>query len=349
MDTTDTPAAAGGGASPPAAQAAVPFINIDASVIDRLHEEAQAQVLATRQAEPLERADAAYIIGPGDVLQITVWDHPELVAASNGTRPSSQGAADPVAGFAVDHNGNVQFPYAGSVRVAGLRPDQADARLASALSKFFRKPQVTVRIASFRARYIHVIGAVRSPGGYPFNDVAMTLPEAISRAGGLAVEADSSRIVIVRGGRSYPANLARMLDNGEDPAHLILAPGDILRVPSRSDSAVYVIGEVRHPVLALPDQYGRLTLGDALLQAHSLDLDTVDASQLFVIRGSAATPHVFRLDSRSPVAMVLAGQFELQPKDVVYVGSGDLVRFSRVLRLMLPAFNAGALGSHVAD
>ncbi|HLX01789.1 MAG TPA: polysaccharide biosynthesis/export family protein [Trinickia sp.] len=326
---------------------AVPITEIDARVVDRLDEEARQEVLA---AKALATASMHYTIGPGDVLQITVWDHPELVAANGASNQSASRPADPAKGFLVDQSGNVQFPYAGTVHVAGLRLEQAGAQLTGALSKYFRNPQVTVGIASYRSRYIHVVGAVRSPGGYPLNDIAMTLPEAISRAGGLDAAADSSRIVVNRDGATYPVNLARMLDDGQDPSRLVLAAGDILRVPGRSDAGVYVIGEVRKPLLALPRQDGRLTLSDALLQAQSIDPDTADASHLYVIRGSpGAAPQVFRLDARSPVSMLLANQFELRPKDVVYVDSGDLVRFSRVLKLMLPGFSAGAAASFVTD
>lgn len=102
------------------------------------------------------------------------------------------------------------------------------------------------------------------------------------------------------------------------------------------------MGEVNRPVTALPMRNGRLTLSEALSQAGSLNATTADAAQLYVIRGSLdAKPHVYRLDASSPVAMVLANQFELEPKDIVYVDGNGLVRFSRVLSLLLPAVNAG--------
>jgi polysaccharide export outer membrane protein len=64
-----------------------------------------------------------------------------------------------------------------------------------------------------------------------------------------------------------------------------------------------------------------------------------------VIRNStSASPEIYHLDATSPVSMVLANQFELQPKDVVYVGQGGLVRFNRVLNLLLPAINAAVTG-----
>lgn len=70
---------------------------------------------------------------------------------------------------------------------------------------------------------------------------------------------------------------------------------------------------------------------------------------MFVIRGSQTdSPQVFHLDARSPVSMVLANEFELQPKDIVYVDGNSLVRFSRVLSLLLPGVNSSAMAAALA-
>ncbi len=65
-------------------------------------------------------------------------------------------------------------------------------------------------------------------------------------------------------------------------------------------------------------------------------------------RLSGELPWLFHLDAKSPVSMVLANQFDLQPRDVVYVDSGNLVRFSRILSLLMPAVNAGLTAAVVA-
>ena len=89
-----------------------------------------------------------YVIGPGDVLNIVVWDHPELAipsAASNVT--SDAGSLSTVGnGFNVNAQGLIQFPYAGTLKVAGLTEFEARDLLASNLAKFIQKPQITVRI-----------------------------------------------------------------------------------------------------------------------------------------------------------------------------------------------------------
>ncbi|WP_175976061.1 polysaccharide biosynthesis/export family protein [Burkholderia sp. BCC1047] len=317
----------------------VPVTNIDLSLIRHMRD--------TERSVPGELHDIvsspdAYTIGRGDVLQITVWDHPELAAALGAPAQSAPRAADAPPGFVVDQDGTLQFPYADRLPVAGLTAEQVQTQLARRLDKTFRNPQVTVRIASFRAKQVYIEGEVHTPGSQPVNDIPMTLYDAIGRAGGFSAAADQSRIVLVRDGVERRIDLTRMAEQGRNPSKIVLRNGDLVRVLARDESGVFVMGEVNKPVTALPMRNGRLTLSEAIAQAGSLNANTADAAQLYVVRGMQdAQPQVYHLDARSPVAMVLANQFQLKPKDVVYVDGNGLVRFSRVLSLLLPAINAG--------
>jgi polysaccharide biosynthesis/export protein len=318
----------------------VPIVDINMALIKQMAQSAsssEAGSIASLISEP-----APYTLGPGDVLQITVWDHPELAAAQGPQTQAPQRASDAAAGFMLDSNGNLQFPYVGTLPLAGKTSAEAQKMLSNALGQWFRDPQVTLRVASFRSKQVYVDGEVHAPGSQSINDIPMTVYEAIGRAGGFSPTADQSRMDLIRQGHTYHLDLTRMLDRGENPAHILLRNGDLLRVVSRDDNPVYVMGEVNKPASALPMKNGRLSLSDALAQAGSLNSNTADAKQLYVIRDTLGTnPQVFHLDASSPVSMVLANQFELQPKDVVYLDGNGLVRFSRVLSLLLPAINAG--------
>ncbi|SAL31123.1 polysaccharide export protein [Caballeronia udeis] len=319
---------------------------IDVALLRQMRE---AERLTLPSAASLITAPAPYVLGPGDVLNITVWDHPELAAAQVGTSQTATRTADPVAGFVIDQQGDLMFPYAGRVHVAGLRAEDAQAVLAKALTKSFVEPQVTLRVASYRAAQVYVDGEIHTPGPQSINDIPMGLYEAISRAGGFSPAADQSRMVLVREGVSHSINLSQLLERGQNPSDIVLRSGDVLRVPARDESGVFVMGEVNKPSTAVPMRNGKLTLADALAQAGSVTANSSDPGQLYVIRGSiSAEPQVFHLDAKSPVSMVLANQFDLQPRDVVYVDSGNLVRFSRILSLLMPAVNAGLTAAVVA-
>jgi polysaccharide biosynthesis/export protein len=341
MVTPATLPVTSGDASTPPAELQIPISDINAALIKQMRD-AQEQASA-EQINRLTGKAAPYTLGVGDVLQVTVWDHPELAAALGAQPQTASRPYDPAQGFLIDDNGNVQVPYAGSIHVAGLRIDEAQRKIIEVLSHgVYINPQVTVRVASFRAKQVYVDGEVHTPGSVPINDVPMTLYEAINRAGGFNPTADQSRLVLVRDGVSYKLDLPSMLARNQSPSSILLRNGDLLRVVSRDDSGVYVMGEVNKPVTAIPMKDGRLSLSQAISQAGSLNTSTADAAQLYVIRGSLGTaPQVFHLNAHSPVSMVLANQFELQPNDVVYVDGNGLVRVSRVLSLLLPAINAG--------
>nr|WP_175046129.1 polysaccharide biosynthesis/export family protein [Burkholderia lata] len=335
-----------GDARTPATALPVSIVEVDATLVRQL--KADARGASGNQAAALVGRSTAYTLGAGDVLQVTVWDHPELALAQGPQQQTNTRASDPPQGFVIDEAGNVQVPYAGNVPVAGLTIDGARQAISAALARYFVTPKVTVRVASFRAKQVHVDGEVRTPGAVPVNDVPLTLYEAIGRAGGFTAAADQSRLELVRGGVAYPLDLPGMLALGVNPSSLVLRNGDLLRVVPREENGVYVMGEVSRPTTALPLRTGRLTLSDALSQAGSFNSASADAAQLYVIRGATSgAPRVFHLDARSPVAMVLANQFDLQPKDIVYVDSNSLVRASRVLNLLLPAINAGLTGAIV--
>jgi polysaccharide export outer membrane protein len=329
-------------------QLPVPFTDISIALVRKLREEARSLDSSVAVDLPVA-AHTAYVVGPGDVLQIIVWDHPELAAALGAQPATAARPSDAPAGFVIDQDGTLQFPYAGRLHVGGLRPEEIQTQLVHALGSTFRNPQVTVRVASFRSGQVYIEGEIHTPGSQPVNDIPMTLYDAISRAGGFIDSADQSRVILVRDGVSKQISLADGAGQVGNPAQIVLRGGDLVHVLSREDSGAFVMGEVNKPVTALPKRNGKLTLSDALSQAGSLNATTADAAQLYVIRGSLeSTPQVFHLDASSPVAMVLANQFELQPKDIVYVDGNGLVRFSRVLSLLLPAVNAGLTAAVVA-
>ncbi len=229
----------------------IPITDIDLSTIQAARETEDKPAFLR-----LENASATtdlYTVGRGDVLQITVWDHPELALAQGAQPPATtQKAADPGSGFVVDQSGNLQFPFAGRLRVEGLAPQEIQSKLTAELAKTFNDPQVTVRVSSYRSKQVYIDGEVRAPGVQVLNDVPMNLYEAINRAGGFSPTADQSRLMLVRNGESFRINLPKILQEGYNPARLVLRQGDLLRVLSREDSGVFVMGEVNKRQLPCP-------------------------------------------------------------------------------------------------
>jgi polysaccharide export outer membrane protein len=286
-----------------------------------------------------------YGIESGDILSIVVWDHPELsgagAAAGAGAEPA--GAA-PAAGFVVDHEGMVQFPYAGRLKLAGLTEDQARKLLTTKLAHYIRNPKVTLRVQSYRSKRVYVDGEVKNPGLLAINDIPMTLMEALNRAGGMLPTADQSQISLTREGSTYRINLPQMVQKGVNPASIMLTSGDVVRVLSRDESKVFVSGEVNAP-RALTMHNGRLTLNEALGETGGINPLSGDSGQVYVVRKSTTEPVVYRLDAKQAGALAIAEGFELHPKDVVYVAATPLANWHRTISQLLPGALSGAIGA----
>lgn len=279
-----------------------------------------------------------YGIGPGDVINIVVWNHPELVLAPAGATltTDASGLASVGNGYNVSPQGLIQFPLLGAFKMGGLTEQQAQEALTRSLSRFIKSPQITLRIQAYRAGRIYVDGEVRVPGLQAINDIPMTLPEAISRAGGLTPLADRATVAVTRSGQTSLINLPRLGALGVDPSRILLAPGDMVRVASREDTKVYVLGEVSAP-RALALRNGSLTLNEALGESGGVNPASGDPRQIYVVRSRQDAPEIYHLDASSAAAYALAEGFELEARDVVFVDPVPLVLWNRVISLILPS------------
>ncbi len=314
-------------------------------------EKRQREQRVSQDIGPLTAARAApYAIDAGDILSIVVWDHPELAGAvmlgeGQGNRGGAETAlsALPPAGFVVDHEGKVQFPYAGVLKLAGLTEEQARDLLTNRLAVYINKPNVTLRVQAYRSKRIYVDGEVKQPGLHAINDIPMTLVEALNRAGGTLPTADQSRIEVERDGLSYRIDLQRLMQKGVNLAAVLLRHGDVVRVPSRDESKVFVSGEVQVPK-ALTMHNGRLSLNEAMGESGGIS-PLGDGRQVYVVRRGAAGAQVYRLDARQPGALAMAEEFELSPKDVVYVAASPLANWHRGVSLLFPGALSSAIGA----
>jgi polysaccharide biosynthesis/export protein len=103
-----------------------------------------------------------------------------------------------------------------------------------------------------------------------------------------------------------------------------------------------VVGEVERPGSFVFNN-GRMSLSQALGEAGGINQGSGDASQIFVVRNrESGDPTVFHLDASTPTAMATADGFLLKPSDVVFVDASALVRWSRVIGLILPSTQAAS-------
>jgi polysaccharide biosynthesis/export protein len=286
-----------------------------------------------------------YRIGPGDVIGITVYDHPEIVFSGiPATTVADPASVSPAPGWIVSNTGQLSFPYAGTFNVSGMTIQELEDGMVKRLSKVFRNPQLSVRVIAFRSKRAYIEGEVRAPGLQVFTDIPMTLADAINRAGGVAPTGDRSNLTLTRDGKVIPLDLMQMADAGIDPSTIPLKSGDLIYVRNRDEGKVSVFGEVTNQTGVLM-RNGRLSLNDALTEVGGVNLLTANPIQIYVIRnekkdGQTVGQSIFHLDAKTPTALAMADGFALRAKDVVYVDPVPLVQWNRVINLILPTTNS---------
>jgi polysaccharide export outer membrane protein len=309
--------------------AEVKITPINASLLSKIREQSSRQPAGDNQAVTQPYGNYQYRVGPQDVLTVTVWDHPELTIPAGEFRPPE------AAGHLVAADGNMFFPYVGLVKVLGRTLEDIRIELTRRLAKYVENPQLDVRVAAFRSQKVLVVGEVKQPGVLPITDVPLTALEAINRVGGIALEADLQNVIVTRQGEIRKLDLQSLYDAGDLSQNLLLQDGDVVHVPDRNRNRIYVLGEVVKPA-TYPMNKGRMNLAEAIGLSEGFDRLSSDPSQVYVIRGELNQPNVYRLDASSPDALLLATQFPLQPQDVVFVSSTNLVRWNRVMSQILP-------------
>ncbi len=174
--------------------------------------------------DPSAQAVDVYRIGVDDVLQVSVWQNPDL----NVTVP-------------VRPDGNISVPLAGDIPAGGRTPEEVGASIKERLGSFIREPNVTVILTELRSHEylarVRVTGAVRTPVSVPYRQ-GMTVLDAVLEAGGTNEFAAADRTQLYRkegeATRTYPVHLDRILKRGELGTNYPVQPGDVITVPERS-------------------------------------------------------------------------------------------------------------------
>ena len=306
--------------------------------------EASRQNQVREIAEEFRTQPTEYLIGPGDVLQIIVWDHPELTIPAGSFRDAE------TSGQQVGDDGYLYYPYVGLVKATGISVADLRDVLTDKLSAYIQDPQLDVRVIGYRSKRVYVVGEVQKPGLIPLNDIPLTIADVISLSGGLTPEAFKSGVNISRDGVVHEIDLRALYDFADSSQNLMLKHGDIINVLDRSQQKVFVMGEVNTP-RSVEIVNGELTLAGALGEVGGVNQASADSGAIYVIRGTDKDkPEIFHLDARYATGMLLAERFDLQAQDVVFVDAAGVSQWNRVITQLLPSVSivriADGLGSN---
>ena len=305
------------------------------------------------------------VIGVGDSISVTIWE-----AASGGLfsspviermGPGSRTAVIPEQVVARD--GSVTVPYAGRIRVQGLRPAQVEARITESLRGRAIEPQVLVTITRNASNTVTVTGEVVNGAVVPVNVRGQRLLDVIAIAGGARAPVHETFINLIRGGRSVavpmPVVLERPAENiyvrAGDVITLVRAPLTFTAIGATGQNAVVPFGQIK------------LSLEEAIGRAGGLTDFRADPEGIFVLRFEPVdlvrrlvaprpldlpgpfVPVAYRLNLRDPASMFAARAFVMQDKDIVYVANAPMTEvqkvFSLINTLTTPVIQGAAVGA----
>ncbi len=171
-----------------------------------------------------------YQLGSGDVIKISVYEHPDLTLETR-----------------VNVSGSITFPLIGEIWLGGKTVAQAEQEISSKLisGEFLRNPQVTVLVVQFQSRQVNVLGMVNKPGQYSLDRVSHIL-DLLALANGLTVQTAADYATLISAEKNTKQNIdLNALLAGDNTQNHLVNSGDVLVIPKAK--MFYIYGEVQRP------------------------------------------------------------------------------------------------------
>ena len=167
----------------------------------------EATIQRDQTSSTIEAGEKDYVIGPEDVLEIQVWDNPDLEQE-----------------VSVSRQGDFSYTFIGKIHAAGLTVRELEEEIASRLAEgYIVNPQVMVTVKKLRERYFYVFGEVKNPGKYEF-EKGTTVLKAITTAGGVTDIASINRTKVVREEEGMRKKLKVKMNDPVFPEDIIIVP-----------------------------------------------------------------------------------------------------------------------------
>lgn len=283
-----------------------------------------AAAALSQSQSPSARDSSALLIGPGDLLDLTVYHVPELILRVR-----------------VDENGSVRLPLIGDMHLSGDTVREAEEQIARELiqKQMVKDPQVSLLVAEFATQGITVTGEVNMPGIYPLMG-PHRLYDAISAAGGLTVKAGRTISIIHRDDPDQPEIVRLPSSDSIAKANVMVQSGDTVVVMKAG--VVYVVGEVHHPGAFLMENNTSISI----LKAIALAQGTTNVASLkhacIIRKGPAGM-------ERIPVPLNRiyhrkAHDSLLRPEDILFVPTSNPKLYGRMgIQAALTAMGTAAI------
>jgi polysaccharide biosynthesis/export protein len=282
--------------------------------------------------------------GIGDILSVTIFE-----ASSGGLFIPAEGSVRPgnfitIPAQAVDVNGNISIPYAGTIRARGRTQVEVQQAIVDGLKDRAIEPQAVVSVIEQKTSLITVVGDVARSGRIPANLTPERILDAISRAGGPSGPGPDIWVMLERDGRRGLAPFGALV---YEPANNILVhPNDTIYL-YREPQTFLAFGAVGNQQ-QIPFGAWRISLAEAVSKAGGLRDNEADPASVFIYRGETRDvaeamgidcskfqgpiiPVIYNINLRNSGSQFLATTFEMRNKDVIYVANSVSVEASKFI------------------
>jgi polysaccharide export outer membrane protein len=289
-------------------------------------------------------------LGVGDSISVTIWEAGAgglfSTASLDKTTPGSRTATLPVQEIAQD--GTIQIPYAGRLKVAGLRPAQVEALIVKELKGKAIEPQAVVTLAKSRSATVTVTGEVTNGMLAPVSVSGDRILDVIATAGGIKAPAYETFVSLTRGETTATVAFNSILADARE--NVYLRPGDVLTVIKQPQFFTVFGGAGRNELV--PFDAAGITLEQALARAGGLLDHRADANGVFLLRFESAAiagklrpdrkdqivtpvlPIVYRLSLRDMNSYFLARSFQVRDKDILYISNAPMTEVQKFLSVI---------------
>ena len=262
-----------------------------------------------------------YILGPADIVSINLTDTDDIDNS-----------------YEIDPEGLIDLPFIGKIKIDDFTVDQAQNILKEILGQFYVNPDLQISVEEYNSSKVYIVGAVRNQLTINLDQKPIKLIEAAIQANFNPNAEDNllgTKGFLRRDNKVYRVNLNNAIASIDEKENFYLKKDDVIFVDRNSD-AIHVFGEVSKPGVYFPNMDYSLT---ELISTSGLNQLTANAKKIYVIRekyDAFLEVDVFQLDIRNPINLIAGRKFMLQEKDIIFVPPAEIVKWNRVISLLLP-------------
>jgi polysaccharide biosynthesis/export protein len=330
-------------------------VELTSSVVRQLHTMERRATLADTLGSG---AVSRFTIGPGDALEISVWEAPPAALFGSGaTELRAAGSTARVSVLPeqiVNTAGNINVPFAGTVPVAGRTVQEVEGEIVRRLKPKANDPQVLVRVLRNTSAMVTVVGEVNASSRLPLSPRGERLLDALATTGGFRqpvgkITIRVTREVVEDGRRSVRVVSVPLETIITDPAqNILLQPGDVVTALHQPNSFTVLGATTRNEEINFEAQ--GITLAQALGRAGGLQDQRANPTAVFIFRfekpemvGEVAPqrttvdgriPVIYSVDLKSPASFFLAQDFPMRNRDVLYVSNAPAAELQKFMNLL---------------